>query len=375
MRTIRTMRTTTNISFYCRHSKVDSDGYAPVEICIIINGKRTMLSLPRKEKPNVFKNDCKKKSSEVYAFISEARKNIDRAMTDLLRYGQPITTYTIKEYVRNGGIRTYTITDLFDTFLKENKTSLVTYQKYRIIQRQFCSMFGGEKEANSISSNDINLFYSYLRSTEKETTAGAKMGKLKTIFKYAYEGGKIPTFPFSNIHISKGEPNKVYLTENEIKAIADKAIDIPRIAQVRDIFLFQASTGLSFSDMADTETILERNGVEYVQGRRKKTNVEYTAIVLPKGIEIWNRYNGKLPLLSNQKYNAYLKELADICGIQKTITTHTARKSYASVLYQKGVSIGVIAKMLGHTSEKTTQRTYAFLTEDNVLNEAAKILR
>ena len=73
--------------------------------------------------------------------------------------------------------------------------------------------------------------------------------------------------------------------------------------------------------------------------------------------------------------NAYLKELADICGIQKTITTHTARKSYASVLYQKGVSIGVIAKMLGHTSEKTTQRTYAFLTEDNVLNEAAKILK
>ena len=127
--------------------------------------------------------------------------------------------------------------------------------------------------------------------------------------------------------------------------------------------------------MADTETILERNGVEYVQGRRKKTNVEYTAIVLPKGIEIWNRYNGKLPLLSNQKYNAYLKELADICGINKVITTHTARKSYASVLYQKGVSIGVIAKMLGHTSEKTTQRTYAFLTEDNVLNEAAKILK
>ena len=73
--------------------------------------------------------------------------------------------------------------------------------------------------------------------------------------------------------------------------------------------------------------------------------------------------------------NAYLKELADICGINKVITTHTARKSYASVLYQKGVSIGVIAKMLGHTSEKTTQRTYAFLTEDNVLNEAAKILK
>ena len=103
--------------------------------------------------------------------------------------------------------------------------------------------------------------------------------------------------------------------------------------------------------------------------------MEYTAIVLPKGIEIWNRYNGKLPLLSNQKYNAYLKEPADICGINKVITTHTARKSYASVLYQKGVSIGVIAKMLGHTSEKTTQRTYAFLTEDNVLNEAAKILK
>ena len=69
------MRTTTNISFYCRHSKVDSDGYAPVEICIIINGKRTMLSLPRKEKPNVFKTDCKKKSSEVYAFMIWLREN------------------------------------------------------------------------------------------------------------------------------------------------------------------------------------------------------------------------------------------------------------------------------------------------------------
>jgi integrase len=177
----------------------------------------------------------------------------------------------------------------------------------------------------------------------------------------------------------------VYLNDDDLTALATKEIEVPRIDQVRDVFLFCCFTGLAFSDvkaLRKENIITGIDGKQWIQKRRTKTNILSSIPILDVPKSILEKYSnhdkvktGKalLPVLSNQKMNAYLKEIADLCGINKKLTTHAARHTFATtVTLSNHVSMESVSKMLGHTSINMT-RKYARIADRLISEDMQKL--
>jgi len=177
--------------------------------------------------------------------------------------------------------------------------------------------------------------------------------------------------------------DRSYLTTGELQEIAVKVMATDRLAQVRDIFVFCCFTGLAYADVQKLhkrDIVTGVDGEKWISIKRKKTDTPSRIPILPAASALIQRYaehphsenNGKvLPVLSNQKMNAYLKEIADVCGIDKPITFHIARHTFATtVTLLNGVPIESVSKMLGHTNMKTTQH-YAKILDIKVGEDMA----
>lgn len=363
------MRTTFGIKFYCRASKCSKDGTAPVELGINVSGKRVFINLPRKEIPKQFN----KGYDDLSNYMSAVRIRVNEIITELTLNGVPVTADTIRDYMRNGGRKSYTVKHMIDDALEDMKERCtpMTYLKYRQVGNMFLSVVDPGRETGTICVGDVNA-YCRLLGHYKESSRGAMIGKLKTLIRYGMREGHIKEDPFRNIRISKPAPVIIYLTDEELDLIRNKKIENPRLAKVRDLCLFQAATGLSYIEMKElTKDDLKRaeNGLYCIQKKRHKTGTEFVSAVLEEGRIIFEKYGGVLPMLTNQRYNVYLKELQDICGISKTITSHVFRRTYATRLIKHGVRAEIAAKALGHADIKMTLRHYAAISADTITQE------
>lgn len=153
--------------------------------------------------------------------------------------------------------------------------------------------------------------------------------------------------------------------------------DIERLDKVRDLMLFQASTGVAYADLVsfDSSKIEIINNVPTYSSCRQKTKIEFTTVILPLGMQILKKYNGCLPLISNQKYNSYLKEIQKLANVRTVITTHLLRKTYAHHLLNNGVRIETVAKALGHSNTIITQKTYAKTIASTVAKEIGNLIQ
>ena len=374
------MRTTFNIGFVCRQSKVTKAGKAPVEMSIIINSKRTYLTLPMKEDPKQFqKLVASKKMNPMKEYLEQIYQKVVVAQTELVKNDIPVTAISLKDYIQNGCTNSYTIEDLFNEYLKilkkrvgVNLTAAV-YRKYEIVRDLFYASISNTKQVNEITNGVIANFYAELNRKYESTTSAAMMVKLKTIITYALDNGKLKINPFNSIKISKRTKEVEYLTLDEIQAIKSKSFN-GRLEKVRDLFLFQCFTGLAYADMAQlTKEDFQFNGEQiFIKKCRVKTGISYLTVLIDEAVEIVKRYNFELPVLSNQKYNSYLKEIADLCGITKPMHTHIGRHTFATYMLNKGVSIEVVAKMLGHSNIKQTQH-YSKLVDKTVFKAVQNI--
>ena len=181
--------------------------------------------------------------------------------------------------------------------------------------------------------------------------------------------------PFASYKIRLEKVDRGYLTEDEIKIILKKKMVSERLEHVRDLFVFSCFCGLAYSDVANLrqENIQKSfDGNLWIITKRVKTNTDVNVPLLDIPKMILKKYKGKLPdgkilpVISNQKLNAYLKEIADICGIKKNLTFHLARHTFATTTtLSKGVPIETVSKMLGHTNIETTQ-IYARITNSKI---------
>jgi site-specific recombinase XerD len=221
----------------------------------------------------------------------------------------------------------------------------------------------------------ISGFYADLASKYEDSTSGGMMTRLKTVIKFAISNGKLQKDPFADVRINKGEKEVEFLTESEISVIRMKKMHTERLEKVRDLFLFQCFTGLAYVDLAELrKEDYQKNdlGQVYIRKKRSKTGVAFTTVLFEDAIKIAEKYDYELPVLSNQKYNTYLKEIQDICGITKPLHTHIGRHTFCTYMLNKGVSMDVVAKMAGHTTTKLT-RHYAKLLDQTVFNAVANI--
>ena len=235
----------------------------------------------------------------------------------------------------------------------------------------------------------LNAFDLFLK-TEKCVTPNTALTyhkHLKKVYNSAIALGYVVHNPYESFKPTRNKTNRDFLSMYELEEIRNKRIIIPRMDLVRDIFIFASFTGLSYSDLKKLETHHIRkgsDGKDWVIIDRSKTNSRCAIPLLPVVIDILKKYenhpavcsSGKLlPVYSNQKMNSYLKELADICGIQKNLSMHVARHTFAtSVTLTNGVPLETVSKMLGHTSLKTTQ-IYARIVDSKISNDMELLTR
>jgi site-specific recombinase XerD len=226
--------------------------------------------------------------------------------------------------------------------------------------------------------------YEFWLRTERKCGHNSAVKYLKNfgkIIRIAIANGYITRNPFANIKLRLEEVDRNFLEDHEIRALIDKKITIERLAQVRDAFVFCCLSGLAFSDIKGLKPehiVRDNNGALWIRKKRQKTGNMCNIPLLDPTREILERYKNHpvclergvlLPVLCNQKMNAYLVELADICGITKRISSHTGRHSFAtSVALANGVSIENVAKMLGHSDTKMT-RHYARVLDKSIMRD------
>lgn len=200
----------------------------------------------------------------------------------------------------------------------------------------------------------------------------------------AMKEGLIQKNPYDSVKIDHGDDSDgidKFLYPEEFAKVRTARMSCERLEKVRDLFIFQTLTCLSYVDLAafTMEKIREVDLAQVLAGRRGKTNVEYMVPLLPGAVDILKKYNG-LPywrngksLLTNQKYNKYLKEVVKEVGIDRPVTTHWARHTGATLLLNLKVPLQTVSKVCGHSSTKMTERIYAKLLDRTVVQEVMAV--
>lgn len=218
-------------------------------------------------------------------------------------------------------------------------------------------------------------------------TALKYIANLRKIVKNEWEKGNVSKYVFSRFKWDYEETDPTHLDLFELKRIEEYNFStIPRLDRVRDCFVFCCYTGLAFSDAEKlsyaSDFALDNDGDVWLVQERTKTEVPARILLMPKAVEILLKYedhpdakDGKaLPTITNQKTNAYLKEIADVCGIKKNLTTHVARHTFGTTItLANGMPMGSVQVMMGHKRRKTTEH-YARVTNLK-LRRDMKVLR
>jgi integrase len=392
------MRNSTfSLCFFAKKSKLLTNGKAPLFLRITINGSRWETSLnigvdkekwdSRKEKARGFD----KNSILVNEVIDATRDKVYRIKLKIEQEEKPLTLVNIRYYYSGQRDIERTIMKLFDDHNSfcEKKVGIqiapATYGRYLTCRKHFSEFLKKEYNAGDlpISKIDKELFEKfdlYLRAEKKcaNNTAVKYIRNFNKIVRIAVEKGWILSSPYREVGFRLEDIEKPYLTQEELQAIRKKNFSILRLEIVRDIFLFCCYTGLAYSDVKELTDDNIHIGIDknkWISKHRKKTDVISRIPLFRIPEEIIEKYKENpicvvrgvlLPVPTNQKLNAYLKEIADLCGIKKILTTHTARRTFAtSVLLYEGVSMDIVSKILGHKSLFMT-RKYAKLDEINI---------
>lgn len=374
------MRNTFSTQFYCRASKANKQGTSPVELSIVINRKRVFVNLPFRCKAEEFNR--KRKPKEIEDYLNAQRVLINKVLAEMAENGIPVTAENLREYYRTGGVKSYTANDLFTDYLAIQKARVPSslsqgvYRKYELVRDLFFTIFDKEKEVTAITNAVVRQYFALLDSKYDCSTAAGYKTKFKAFVTFALDNNKMKVNPFQGVKIVKERKEIEYLSSAEIKTLIETPIENESLSRIRDCAVFQISSGLSFADVAalKDDDLQEKDGMYYIAKNRVKTGTPYFSVVLPEGVAVWNKYGGHIPIISNQKYNSYLKSLQTICGIKTNLHTHLFRHSYCTLLLNKGVPIKTVAKCAGHTNSKITETFYAHLEDKTILQQVSSAI-
>jgi site-specific recombinase XerD len=332
-------------------------------------------------------------------YLDELRIKIVMAEKSLVKRDIPITSENLKNELLGISERNRTLIPIFQDHNDRIKALLGqeyapgTLERYKTSLKHTQDFLEWKYNISDIELDKIDHaiicdYEFYLRSVRKcaNNSAIKYIKNFKKIVKQCMANGWIQNDPFANYKSKVKEVERVFLSEVELNKIADKKFVGERLSIVRDLFLFSCFTGLAYIDLKNlTKEHISKgiDGEQWIFTHRQKTESASKIPLLPTPQHIINKYknhphceiqNKLLPVPSNQKMNAYLKEIADVCGINKELTFHIARHTFATtVTLTNGVPIESVSKMLGHKSLKTTQHYAKEL--DKKVSEDMNILR
>ena len=397
------MRKCFKVSYYVRSNYENKQGKSPLMIRIFLNGEMMNIGsagiyIDKKLWSN---STSRMKGRSIDALNVNAQ--LDLLSSTLLgifkKYedDEELSLEKIKSAYLGKNSSLDTVMDIFDKYLEDLKSLIgtsktqATFNKYAVARKHFSSFLKYKYGRNDIMPKELTYivihdFDVYLKTVLqlKANSATKTLKFFKTVIIFAQKSGKMTHDPFMNFRFQAEKVDRGFLTDEEIQCMMKKTFDIPRLEQVRDIFIFSCFSGLAYIDMVNLteDNIVVLDGKKWIIVNRHKTNVPSNILLLDIPLMIIDKYKGKdsdgrlLPIISNQKMNAYLKEIADVCGIKKRLTCHLARHTFATMTLSKGVPIETVSKMLGHTNIKTTQ-IYARITnkkiESDMMVLAAKL--
>ena len=381
------MNTTSSITFYCRKSKANAAGLASIEVCVTICGERITSTLPRRCTPKEFRKKIQSRTQNpIKEYTAAIAAKIEELKTKCLIDGKHLTKEILRTSIQYGfAEQHYSVRELFSNFLESQQMKVDAglstqrnHRKYEIVRDLFFEHSGISAGTNALAIRQKHIidFNTYLMSVYDTTTVAGMMQKLKSVFLYALRNKMIQENPFIGFVICRKQKDVEFLTEEEVARIRRAYMPSVNLERIRDLFLFQCYTALSYCDMAALKpSDFKTNdlGYIYIDGVRLKTKIKFIAILFEDAIYIAKKYDYKLPIISNQRYNTNLKILADICGIKKPLHTHIGRHTAACYLLNKGLGLDIVARIMGHSSTKLTKH-YAKLLDKTVFRIVDEVM-
>jgi site-specific recombinase XerD len=388
--------------FYLKGKHFEKDVKVPIYLRLTINGQRSELSISRKVDPQKWSARTGKmkgtnlEANELNQYLDTVRSRINRIHRQLIEDNKPFTSLDVKNLYLGKGEKLKMLLELFDEHnqqmekLIDIEFALGTYKRYHTSRTHVAEFIKTELRKSDIPVRDVNLKFikgfEYFLKTTKECNHNSALkyvNNFKKIIRMAVAHEWISKDPFYNYKVQFKTVEREFLSKEELQALVDKQIKGKRLNIVRDMFVFCCYTGLSYIDVQKLhpDNIVKHiDGSLWIKSKRTKTKSRLGIPLLPTALAILEKYqehpkvvNGDcvLPVLSNQKSNAYLKEIADLCGIKKNLTTHLARHTFATtVTLSNGVPIETVGQMLGHKNLRTTQH-YAKIIDRKVSEDMA----
>lgn len=378
---------------------INNENEFPIYMRITVNGDYREISVKRKCDPAKWnvgagRADGKTEFAKVInSFLDVLQRKVYDARISLLENDHLVTADNIKTLLlgKEISVHKYMLMEVFKHH-NDQMAALVgieyapgTLERYTTSFNHTRSFLEWKYQVSDMDITKLNYefiseYEFWLKSVRKcdHNTTMKYLSNFRKIVKRCLLNGWLQKDPFMGFKMPKREVERTALTELELEKIANMPISIERLRLVRDIFLFSCYSGLAYADVKKLRReviIIGVDGEKWINSKRQKTDVTARIPLLPPALTILEQYHNHpaciiegriLPILSNQKMNSYLKEIADACGITKALTYHIARHTFATtVTLSNGVPIETVSKMLGHRNLKTTQH-YARILDTKI---------
>jgi site-specific recombinase XerD len=399
------MKTKVSILFYAKRAKASVNGLVPIYTRITINGKRIELSSNRFVELSKWSTEAGKmkgnseEARSINSHLDMLKIQIIDMQMELVHKKIPVTAETLKSKILGVDERARMLIPIFQDHNNKIKELVGkeyapgTLERYKTSLSHTIEFLQWKYKVSDIEINKIDHAFVtdyefWLRSVRNcaNNTAVKYIKNFNKIIKLCLANDWLDKNPFANYKSKVKEVERVYLSEEEIQNIINKDFKIERLSLVRDIFLFSCFTGLAYIDVKNltkSHISIGIDGDKWIFTHRQKTETASKIPILPVTQMIIDKYaehpksnneDKLLPILTNQKMNAYLKEIAGVCEIEKELTFHIARHTFATtVTLTNGVPIESVSKMLGHKNLRTTQHYAKVL--DKKVSEDMQILR
>lgn len=394
------MTTKLKTLLWLNKSKVNRMGLAPIYLRISIRNQKAEIASGHfvkfsewNNKSHSVRSNCSK-ANEINEYLDALKQKVGQINNQIISVNKPYTLSTIKNKLQGKNLPRTTLMDAINYHNHQLETAvgktyaLGTYKGYVWFADKISSFLIYQYNRADIPLSDLNHmfltnFEQYLFNVlmNKVNTVQKNITQLRKVLNMCIDLDWIDKMPFKRLKPKPYTPQRDYLTKHELMIVESLVIKNRRLETIRDLFLFQCYTGLGYIDLRklSPENIMKGiDGADWLVIKRQKTNSRSPIPLLLKAKQLINKYHEPsrptvFPVCSNQKFNAYLKELCVITEIKKRITTHTGRRTFATTItLSNGVPIETVSKMLGHHDLKTTS-IYAKVIDAKVSEDMEKV--
>lgn len=395
---------TFNVLFFLKKNRIKANGEAPISVRITVNGQYFEIYIKRSipvdqwDQPRGRAKGKSRIATETNLYIEAIRSKIFQIHRELESNGRDITVETVRNKYFGVEEERKTLLQVFTEHNIEARSLIgkgyvdKTVQRFETTARYLSEFIKAEYNLSDIALKELDLafirkFDVFLKVEKNcaQNSAITRLKNLKKITRIAFSNDWMQKDPFVTYRFKFDETNPEFLSKEELDTLIQKEFSIKRLEIVRDIFAFCCFSGLAFTDIQQLKPehlVKDNDGSMWIRKNRQKTKNMCNIPLLNTACQLIEKYKNHpecqkkniiFPVPSNQRMNSYLKEIADVCGISKKLTTHVARHTCATVvMLANNVSLKNVAKILGHSNTRTTEH-YAKVLDSSILRDVKNV--